>query len=568
MAFIRLKSILMVRFALILSLCLIVSCGGGHKQPKVTADNNQSASQQTQQTESESESEPEPEPEPEPEVITVPYDTPRQGKLDGAQIWQLPNSPNGDRPDQCWLAVGSDINGDIYISGHDHRHNSMLYRLFQKDQTLRYVGDARSASIAAGNWLSNETAEKFHTRPIYHNDQVYVATLDTSDMNNSYLNTRGFHWYGYNLSDQTFVDLSASEPDGVGAKNLQIVTIQKDPKNNLMYGMSIPENKLVKYDIANGETTVLGRPSAWRNYFYSNRFMWVDSRGRVYISGGSSRNQWHQGESSSTFDHIWYYDPTTGFGELQNFQLQGPNAMEVGQWDRTRQRLYTSDDQGNIYRFDDAAASWEFLGRPDFPSALKTWVFQLSADEKKIYIGLSDGARPNAIYEYDIASGSSFELLKISELDNLASIENFITGYDSWDSNGSFYISNFSMYDGDNTFMLGINPVRIKAAKGILSELVEVSTELASDKVAIDRNGYSTGSLEVLYKITAYNADNKIVDQSQGIVTLPAGEQRTLVDISSLTMPQAPASSRIVFSVIADGNDYIVSSKKEAELPN
>jgi hypothetical protein len=40
----------------------------------------------------------------------------------------------------------------------------------------------------------------------------------------------------------------------------------------------------------------------------------------------------------NVFDHIWFYDPDTGFGELQNFALQGPNAMEVGQWERTNER--------------------------------------------------------------------------------------------------------------------------------------------------------------------------------------------------------------------------------------
>ena len=498
--------------------------------------------------------------------ITVPYDTPRSGKIDGAQIWQLPNSPTGDRPDQSWLAVGSDVNGDIYISGHDHRHNSMMYRLFQDDQTLRYIGDARSASIAASNWLTGETAEKFHTRPIYHDDKVYVATLDTSSMNNSYLNTRGFHWYGYDLSDQTFTDLSASEPNGVGAEHLQIVTIQKDPNNNLLYGMSIPENKLVRYDIAEGQTTVLGRPYPWQNFFYSNRFMWVDSRGRVYISGGSSRNQWHQGESASTFDHIWYYDPSTGFGELQDFQLQGPNAMEVGQWDRTRQRLYTSDDQGNIYRFDDAAASWEFLGRPNFSSALKTWVFQLSADEEKIYIGLSDGGRPNGIYEYDIASGSSFELLEINELDDVAAIENFITGYDSWDSNGSFYISNFSMYDGDNTFLLGINPVRIKAAKGILAELVEVSAQSMGNMITVERTGTSTNALQVLYAVRAYDAQDKLIEETYGTLSLPAGADSLTVDPNGLSLPQSSNADTLSFVVVADGNDYIIGDQRSVDL--
>ena len=505
---------------------------------------------------------------PEPEPITVPYDTPSQGLLDGTSIWQLPNSPDGDRPDQCWLAVGSDADGEIYISGHDHSQNSMMYRLFQEDQTLRYIGDARTASQAVNNWQNGETAEKFHTRPIHHNGQVYVATLDSSSMNNSYLNTRGFHWYGYDIEAEAFSDLSVNEPNGVGGDHLQIVTIQKDSVNNLLYGMTIPENKLVQYDIETGQTTVLGKPSAWQGYFYSNRYMWVDSRGRVYISGGSSRNQWYQGESSSVFDHIWFYDPDTGFGELQNFALQGPNAMEVGQWERTNERLYVSDDQGHIYRFTDANSSWEFLGRPGFSSSLKTWIFQLSADEEKIYIGLSDGNQPNAIYEYDIATGTSFELLKISDLDNQAAVEDFITGYDSWDSQGSFYISNFSMYDGDNTFMLGINPVRIKVAKGILPELVQVTAQAGNNGITVNRSGQTTTSLEVLYAINGYDSANKLVAKTHGTLTLSAGQASLAIDPDNLSQPQDGSIIKREFIIIPDGNDYITGEQREVELSN
>ena len=499
---------------------------------------------------------------------SVPFDIPSQGLIDGASIWQLPNSPDGDRPDQSWLAVGSDADGEIYISGHDHSQNSMMYRLFQEDQTLRYIGDARTASQAVNNWENGETAEKFHTRPIHHNGQVYVATLDSSSMNNSYLNTRGFHWYGYEIGSEVFSDLSAAELNGVGGDHLQIVTIQKDPINNLLYGMTIPENKLVQYDIETGQTTVLGKPSAWQGFFYSNRYMWLDSRGRVYISGGSSRNQWYQGESSSIFDHIWFYDPNTGFGELQNFALQGPNAMEVGQWERTNERLYVSDDQGHIYRFTDANSSWEFLGRPAFSSSLKTWVFQLSADEEKIYIGLSDGNQPNAIYEYDIVSGTSFELLKISDLDNQAAIEDFITGYDSWDSQGSFYISNFSMYDGDNSFMLGINPVRIKVAKGILPELVQVTAQAGNNVITLSRTGQTTGSLEVLYAIKGYDSDDNLVAQTFGIVTISAGQTSVAVNPESLVKPESNLIVKRNFNVIPDGNDYVTGDQREVEISN
>ena len=546
------------KYALIICCGLVISgCGGGSSAVDVPEENTSGTVPPVVE-----------EPVEEPEVITVPYDMPREGRIEGVHIWQLPDSPEGDRPDQCWLAVGSDATGEIYISGHDHQTNSMLYRLYQADNSLRWIGDARTASQEANNWQANETAQKFHTRPINHNGNVYVATLDSSDMNNSYLNTRGFHWYGYAISENRFIDLSATEPNGVGSPTLQLATIQKDPRNNLLYGMSIPENKLVRYDIAKAQTTVLGKPSAWTNFFYTNRFMWVDSRGRVYITGGSSRAQWNQGEPRAVFNHVWYYDPVSGFGELPNFALQGPNAMEVGQWDRTHANLYTSDDQGNIYRFNDASASWKFLGRPDFSASLKTWVFQLSADEKKIYIGLSDGSRPNAIYEYDIATGSSYELAKISDLDDVAANENFITGYDSWDSRGNFHIASFSMYDGDNVYMIGINPVKLKVAKGILTELVEVTAAAQGATVTVSRNSAGSAALDVLYEVRGMDASGAWIATTYGSLNLPANQTSLTVNASSLQGPAGVASR--LFVLIADGNQYVIDETATAgiSIPN
>ncbi|MGB1387087.1 MAG: hypothetical protein ACPG7C_09570, partial [Ilumatobacteraceae bacterium] len=191
----------------------------------------------------------------------------------GVQVWQLPDSPDGDRPDQSWLAVGSDPSGNIFISGHDHVENSMLYRLDQTTGMLNWVGDARSASEQVDNWRATETAEKFHTRPTHHNDRIYVATLDRSSIDGAFFETRGFHWYAFDPADSSFVDLSAAEPDGVGAKHLQVVSIAPDAVNNRIYGITIPENKVLYLDVEKQETTVVGKPEEWEGYFYSNRFM-------------------------------------------------------------------------------------------------------------------------------------------------------------------------------------------------------------------------------------------------------------------------------------------------------
>ena len=157
-----------------------------------------------------------------------------EGKLDGVKSWQLPDTPNGLRPIQSWFGVGSSPNGDIYVAGSDHRTNSALYRLDVKTDILRYVGDAKSASRKVNNWLDGETAEKFHTRPTSYNGRMYVASTDYSKPNDNYVAKRGFHWYAYDITASTFLDLSVSEPKGVGAEHAQIMAIAVDSQRGYL----------------------------------------------------------------------------------------------------------------------------------------------------------------------------------------------------------------------------------------------------------------------------------------------------------------------------------------------
>ena len=134
----------------------------------------------------------------------VPTEMPRKGSLDGVTLWNLPETDNGMLPTQSWHSTGNSPEGDIYVAGMDHYTNSALYRLY--GDTLRYVGDAQTASEAVNNWTTEDYAEKFHTRPTHHNGHIYVATLDRSSIDGSFYETRGFHWYAFNPADNSFVD--------------------------------------------------------------------------------------------------------------------------------------------------------------------------------------------------------------------------------------------------------------------------------------------------------------------------------------------------------------------------
>jgi hypothetical protein len=251
--------------------------------------------------------------------------------MDGSWHWQLPDTSNGLKPSMSWHATGSAPNGDVYVAGMDHVTNSALYRLRAGTQAFRYVGDARSASEAAVNWQPAESAEKFHTRPTWHLGKVYVATMDYSQLDGGYLERRGFHWYAYDPFGDSFNDLSAGEPDGVGARHLGIVTIASDPARNLLYGAAVPTGRIFRYDVGAKSTSDLGRPVAYdRDYLYVGRFMWVDSRGRLYLSAGNSRG-YGAPYDPAIYGHIRYYEPGVGFGDLQDWKLKALRAIESGQ---------------------------------------------------------------------------------------------------------------------------------------------------------------------------------------------------------------------------------------------
>ncbi len=213
----------------------------------------------------------------------------RPGAVDGSWLWLLPDTADGLRPTQSWHATGSTPSGNIFVGGMDHATNSALYRIRTAAGRLRYVGDARSASQRARNQLPGETFEKFHTRPTWFKGKVYVATMDYSKIDAGYLKERGSHLYAYDLKSATFKDLSAVRPGGVSTPHLSVVTLAADPARNILYQAAVPTGEILRYDIAKKRTTNLGRPSRYNvPYLYVDRFMWVDTRGQLYLSAGRS----------------------------------------------------------------------------------------------------------------------------------------------------------------------------------------------------------------------------------------------------------------------------------------
>jgi hypothetical protein len=390
----------------------------------------------------------------------------RKGMTDGIWYWTLPNTPNGLRPVQSWSGAGSTPDGQIFVAGEDHTTNSALYRL--RDQVLRYVGDARSASEAANNWEPGEVAEKFHTRPTWVDHRVYVTSMSHSTME-EYLTRRGFHWYAYDIKDRSFSDLSASQPGGVGAKRGGLITIAPDPSRNLIYGAINPTGDILRYHIDSGRKERLGRPDYQRPDVYPGRFMWVDSRGRLYFSAGNDEEK-HYGApyDPAIFNHIRYYDPAKWFGEMPNWTLHNQRAIDAGKCFPKERVCYLSDNVGHIYKFAEAGPTWRYLGSIGQESILHgnpsynyTWVFHVTNDKKKAYIVTNQGH----FYDFDLGTGHASFLADLKKMEPELAAKDFLYGHDAWDNKGRFFFSAFKDLPTDvNTVLVAIDPKRLTAA--------------------------------------------------------------------------------------------------------
>ena len=389
----------------------------------------------------------------------------RPAARDGAWLWVLPNAPGGLRPTQSWHATGATPSGDIYVGGMDHATNSALYRIIPSTGELAYVGDARTASRQAGNLQPGETFEKFHTRPTWLAGKIYVATMDYSVIDAGYLAHRGSHLYAFDPKLAKLVDVSATDPGGVSAPHVSVVTLAADTDRGILYEAAAPTGEILRHDVAARKTVNLGRPAVYdRPYLYVGRFMWVDSRGQLYFTAGNTA--YVSAYDPNIYQHVHFYKPDAGFGERKDWKLQARHAIETGQCIRGGALCYLADDQGRVYRFTDDGPTWAYIGRVTGGTDM-TWVFQVTADGRRAYV-VTTGSVP-ALYEYDLVTRTSNRLCALRDIDPGFAGYDRHTGYNAWDKQGRFYFASFAsasspLFGRANVRVTAIDPIRLKAA--------------------------------------------------------------------------------------------------------
>jgi hypothetical protein len=482
------------------------------------------------------------------------------GLVEGTTTWVVPTSPNGLNSDQSWFSIAGAPDGNVYLAACDHISNSALFRLTPKTDELGFLGDARSASEAANNWLPGETAEKFHVRPLWFRNRVYVATADYSNQDSGYLAHRGFHWYAYDVPSERFLDLSASEPGGVAAPHISIFSSALDEKRGVIYGLGSPTSHLYRYDVATGTTTDLGRsPLLTREFYNPGRYLWIDSRGRVYFTVATAGTLAPGEPQTPTYVLSW--DPVEGWGSEPTWTIA--EMLRTGQCSLDKKRCYILDYPLNLYLFDDEARTFTKINKGELsPEHVSTRTrnyrvrsMNLSASEKKLYI-INDSAVRMSLFEWDFgATPFPLEIATIAELDDRMDARyTAYTGHDAWDEHGRFHFTGFGgegVPSTPNVYFTRIDPVRLKAARGLLPGVPIVSLRGAGRGLHLVRTGDRSTELRVI--VQANGRDGA----SYATVTMPAGATvvRVPADVASAAARRHAKSMKVV----PDGDTYTVS---------
>jgi len=192
--------------------------------------------------------------------------------------------------------------------------------------------------------------------------------------------------------------------------------------------------------------------------------MWVDARGRLYFTASN----W---DEPAAHDHVHYYDPETGFGEEKDWLLQDGLALETGQCMEGGKRCLFGDDRGHVYRFDQDAHTWTYLGQVETGKkagwdGVEFWLFAPSPDGKSVYVGTSTSPRPSedtTLYKFDFASGRTRRLCTMAELDPALEHLHVHTGFNAWDASGRFYFASFDGSPEHGVIVTRIDPARFEA---------------------------------------------------------------------------------------------------------
>ena len=118
--------------------------------------------------------------------------------------------------------------------------------------------------------------------------------------------------------------------------------------------------------------------------------------------------------------------------------------------------------------FDDDVPSWSYIGQVETRQRAYVWLFDVSSDATKVYVGTSaaSDSQPTSLFEFDLRTAKTEMLCTVAELDPALRDLNIHTGYDAWDPEGRLYFASFKVESDQPVILTRVDLPRLKAALG------------------------------------------------------------------------------------------------------
>ncbi len=325
-------------------------------------------------------------------------------------------APAGMELRQCWNGMGQDDRGRVYIgftsTRADGREDFPVFRYDPETRERSFLGTLLDVVAAAGNSRPGENIPKGHTRIVFADGRMYLASQGFHDLKggiDSLPSYRGSHLFAFDTETETWQDLSAPLPGGVVTAHEGIVSLNVLRGEHLLVGLAHPSSDIVLYDYAAGRLAGVIPGIPWELGNPLSREIVVAPSGRLYTYRGTE----DPAQRDAKHD-VWVYDPRAR--RMSNTGVSHSGGFWIGQTEKhDGSRIYVSTTTGRLYEFDTARETFRDLGvmLPGDQLAagrqvLFTYAITLSPDERRIYIVLSVLDRPQGsgeLYAYDIASG-------------------------------------------------------------------------------------------------------------------------------------------------------------------
>ncbi len=344
--------------------------------------------------------------------------------------------------EQSWDSMGIDNNERVYIGWtskrKDGREDFAIFRYDNNTGEKKFIGTLMDASAKANNLNPDEEIPKGHTKMIYVNGKMYLASQSFHDFKEGIDDLpkyRGSHLYSYDIEKDKLEDISATLPGGVVSKNQGIVSLTYIPEQNMLVGLEHPMSDIVFFSLKYNKIEKIVKGIPWTLGNPLSREIVATSEGKIYTYRGTEDPKYRDNQYN-----MWEYDIKTD--EMK----ETDNKFSGGFWNGQAKtsdgkKVYLSTVNGELDLLNTESGKVEhlthFLPEEDLKNGKRIsylYSITLSNDEKKIY-GIPSVYGGN-VYEYDIASK------KVSLVTTLD--DGIYTGNNIKDSEGNLYFGNFS----------------------------------------------------------------------------------------------------------------------------